>query len=160
MALSLLVLLVPIVALLGFYRLVLGGEDPIAVDPRPAIAEARSAGLFPVAEPVGLGDDWHVSVAAFRRVDGGATLRLGYVDPDSGPVQVVQSSVPPATLIPAELGTGVAARGTLAAGPRTWQRYDTRPGESALVLLEKDRTIVVVGATDVARLRELAATLS
>lgn len=159
MALSLVVLLVPIALLLGFYRLVLDGDQPITVDPSPAIAQARSSGLFPVAEPTGLGDDWHVSTATFRRVDGGATLRLGYVGPDEAPVQLVQSSVPLAKLITAELGSGAGPQGTVRAGERTWQRYDARPGEAALVLLDKGRTIVIVGASPESTLQRLAASL-
>ncbi len=159
MALSMLVLLIPIVLLLGFYRFLFNGDQPIGVDPAPAIAEARAAGAFPVLEPTGLPADWTTSTATFRRTADGATLRIGYVDPDGDPLQLVQSSVPTATLIPAELGrTGPG--GTVRAGSRTWQRYETRPGEEAIVLSDKGRTVIVVGATDVAKLQTLAAALS
>jgi hypothetical protein len=159
MALSLLVLLLPIALVLGFYRLVLDGDDPIAVDPAPAVAEARASGLFPVLEPTGLPDDWHVSTATFRRTDDGAVLRIGYVGPGGDPVQLVESSVPSATLLPAELGkTGPG--GTVKAGTRTWQRYETRPSEEAMVLAEKGRTIIIVGATSIDTLSVLAGSLS
>jgi hypothetical protein len=159
MALSLVVLLVPIALLLGFYRVVLGGDDPITVDPRPAIEQAQAAKAFPVSAPNGLRDDWHVTNATFRRTADGATLRLGYVDPDGGPVQLVQSSVPLESLVKSELGDKVEGIGPVRAGTRTWQRYDARPGENALVLLEKGRTIIVVGATEPENLQELAAAL-
>jgi hypothetical protein len=159
MALSLVVLLVPIALLLGFYRLVLGGDDPIAVDPRPAVEQAQAAKAFPVTAPTGLSDDWHVSSATFRRAADGATLRIGYVDPDGGPVQLVESSVPLETLVRAELGDKVVSTGPVQAGTRTWQRYDARPGENALVLLDKERTIIVVGATEPENLQALAAAL-
>jgi hypothetical protein len=159
MALSLVVLLIPIALVLGFYRLVLDGDDPIRVDPAPAVAEARAAGLFPVLEPTGLPDDWHVSTATFRRTASGAVLRIGYVGPGGDPVQLVESSVPAETLLPAELGkTGPG--GTVKAGTRTWQRYETRPSEDAIVLAEKGRTVIIVGATSIENLTALASSLS
>jgi hypothetical protein len=159
MALSLLVLLIPIALVLGFYRLVLDGDDPISVDPAPAVAEARAAGLFPVLEPVGLPDDWHVSTATFRRTADGAILRIGYVGPGGDPVQLVESNVPSATLLPAELGkTGPG--GTVKAGGRSWQRYETRPNEDAIVLADKDRTVIIVGATSIENLTVLANALN
>jgi hypothetical protein len=160
MALSLVVLLVPIALLLGFYRLFLNADEPITVDPAPAIAEARAAAAFPVLVPVGLATDWRVSTATFRRTAGGANLRIGYVDPQDDPVQFLQSSVPFDSLIPAELGTAAAPGGVVRAGARTWQRYDARPGEAALVLAEKGRTVIVVGATEPEQLRTFAAALS
>lgn len=159
MALSLAVLLVPIFLLLAFYRLVLGGETPITVDPGPAISQASSSAAFPVAVPTGLGDDWHVTAATFRRDGEGATLRLGYVDPDTDPALLVQSSVPPTELIRAELGADAGPRGTVRLGERTWQRYDARRGETALLLIEKGRTTIVVGTADPKRVQALAASL-
>jgi hypothetical protein len=159
MALSLAVLLVPIALLLAFYRGVLGGDAPIEVDPQPAIASAQSAHAFPVAVPIGLSADWHVTAATFRHADGGATLRLGYVDPDEDPVQLVQSSVPVTALLKAELGDTAAPGGAFRTGAHTWQRYDARPGEAALVLVDKGRTIIVVGATDPTNLEDLATAL-
>ncbi|GGQ41080.1 DUF4245 domain-containing protein [Couchioplanes azureus] len=159
MVMSLAVLLVPIALLLLFYRLVLDGDKPISVDAAPTLQQARAANVFPVSEPQGLGADWHVQTATFKREPGGATLRLGYADPGGDSLQVVESSVATATLIPAELGKEPKAVGTYRAGARTWQRYDARPGENALVLLEKGRTIIVVGKADSAYLEKLAAAL-
>jgi hypothetical protein len=60
--------------------------------------------------------------------------------------------------VPAELGkTGPG--GTVTAGTRTWQGYETRPGEAAIVLLDKGRTVLIVGAAEVAQLQKLAAAL-
>jgi hypothetical protein len=160
MVMSLLVLLIPIALLLGFYRLFLGGDEPIVVDARPAIEEAQSAKLFPVAVPTGLATDWRVSNATFRRAATGATLRIGYVDPAGDPVLMVQSSVPPETLVPAELGAGAQAGSATVIGDRTWRRYAGRPGELALVLVEKDRSIIIVGAAGADQLQTLAASLS
>jgi len=160
MALSLAVLLVPIALVLIFYRVVLSGDSPVAVDPAPALESARAAGAFPVAAPAGLGDDWHVTSATFRRADDGATLRLGYVDPDDDPVQLLQSSVPPATLLPAELTAEAEAKGTVRTAMGAWRVYDGRPGETALVLTGTGRTVIVVGSTDTENLTAMAESLS
>jgi hypothetical protein len=159
MALSLGILLVPIVLVLLFYRVVLDGDKPISVDAEPAIQQARSVAAFPVAVPQGLGDDWHTVSATFKRDAQGATLRLGYVDPDSDPIQLVESSTPTATLIPAELGSAPKAVSTYVDGARTWQRYDARKGENALVLLEKGRTIIVLGKAESENLEIFAKSL-
>jgi hypothetical protein len=159
MALSLAVLLIPIALLITFYRVVLSGDAPVNVDPTSTLQEARAAAVFPVLEPQGLGDDWSVTTATFRRETAGATLRLGYVDPDDDPVLLVQSSVPPQTLLPAELGEDPQPRDTFRTPSGVWRLYDSRPGESALVLTEQGRTVLVVGRTDAENLRTMAGSL-
>lgn len=156
MAISLLVLLVPIALFLGFYRVVLGGDQPAVVDPAPAVAEARAANVFPVGEPTGLPSSWRPISAAFQRTDAGATVRIGYVSPDDHGAQLVESNVPAERLLPAELTSAGRAEGTVQVGGRTWQRYSGRPGERALVLLEPNRTVIVVGAAGEQQLRGLA----
>jgi hypothetical protein len=161
MAMSLAVLLVPIALLLLFYRLVLDGDKPVSVDAQPAIQQAQAAMQFDVTVPRDLGADWHTVSATFQRhEDGAATLRLGYVDPDRDPVQLVESSKPTALLLPVELGKNPKATGTFVAGSRAWQRYDARPGESALLLIEKGRTVIVVGSAETGTLEKFAAALS
>jgi hypothetical protein len=159
MVMSLAVLLVPIALLLIFYRVMLNGDAPITVDPSSTLQEARAAAAFTVVEPQGLGDGWHVSTATFTRQAGGATLRLGYVDPDNDPVQLVESSVPAATLLPAELGDAAEALGNFRTPAGVWRVYDGRPGEQAIVLAEPSRTIVVVGKTDLENLQTLVSSL-
>ncbi|MCU7726682.1 DUF4245 domain-containing protein [Actinoplanes sp. KI2] len=160
MTLSLAVLLVPIALLLIFYRVVLSGDAPVTVDATPAIQEAQQAAAFPVAVPRGLGDDWHTASATFQRQSDGATLRIGYVDPGKDPVQLVESSVPPATLLPGELGSGGKALDVFRTPAGVWRVYDGRQGEKALVLAEPTRTIVVVGKAELSQLEALASTLS
>ncbi|GIF24484.1 hypothetical protein BJ973_007963 [Actinoplanes tereljensis] len=160
MLMSLGVLLVPIALLLVIYRTLLSGDAPITVDPSSAIQEAQKAAAFPVLTPQGLGDDWHTSSATFRRQTGGATLRLGYVAPDKDPVQLVESSVPTASLLPGELGGDSKPLGNFRTGDGVWTVYDARPGEKALVLASPTRTIVVVGKTDVEHLEALASALA
>jgi len=159
MAMSLLVLLIPIALLLTFYRVVLSGDKPVEVDPSTALQEARAAAVFPVVEPAGLGDDWTVTAATFRRVEGGATLRLGYLDPDDDSVLLVESSVPADTLVPTELGKDGRRTGTFRDEAQSWLRYEGRPGEISLVLIEQGRTIIVVGKTAPKNVEQLAASL-
>ncbi|MBO4208104.1 DUF4245 domain-containing protein [Micromonospora echinofusca] len=159
MAISLLVLLVPIALLLGFYRVFLGGDEPTTVDPAPVVTQARAANVFPVSEPVDLGSGWRTVSARYQPVDGGATLRLGYLSPDGRGVQLVQSSVDPEKLLPAELTREGQPQGTTQLGGRSWQRYTARSNEQALVLLEPNRTVIVVGAAREQELRELAGAL-
>ncbi|MFY1586750.1 DUF4245 domain-containing protein [Micromonospora sp. WMMD734] len=159
MALSLLVLLVPIALLLAFYRGFLGGEQPTTVDAAPAYEQARAANVFPVTEPSGLGDGWRTVSASFRTVDDGANLRVGYLTPEGRGAQLVQSNVPPQRLIPAELTAEGQPQGPADLGGANWQRYTGRGNEQALVLLEPGRTVIVVGDARDNELRELAGAL-
>ena len=160
MVVAMVVLLVPIALLLGFYRLVLDGDEPITVDPAAAIGQARAALAFPVAAPVGLDPgDWRVASAGFGRGPDGATLRIGYVGPDEEPILLVQSDVAADRLLPVELGPRPRAGDPVRVGARDWRRYASQRGEAALVLLEPERTIIVIGRADIARLREVAAAL-
>ncbi|MFC0004593.1 DUF4245 domain-containing protein [Micromonospora siamensis] len=159
MALSLLVLLVPIALLLAFYRGFLGGDQPTVVDAAPAYEQARAANAFPVSEPAGLGEGWRTVSAGYRTVDGGSSLRIGYLTPEGQAAQLVQSDVPPERLIPAELTREGQPQGPVDLGGRSWQRYTARGNEQALVLLEPDRTVIVVGDARENELRQLAAAL-
>jgi hypothetical protein len=159
MALSLAVLVVPIALLLIFYRVVLGGDAPVTVDPGPKFQEAQEAKAFPVAVPAGLGSDWSVSSATFTRQSGGATLRIGYVDPSKSPVQLVESSVVASTLLPSELTAKARPLSEFRTAAGVWRLYTGRPGEQALVLTDPSRTILVVGKTSETNLETLASSL-
>lgn len=160
MILSLAVLIVPIALGLIFYRFVLNGDAPVTVDPSSTIQEARQAAIFPVAVPAGLGGDWHPSSATFSKQASGATLRIGYVDPGKDPIQLVESSVPPATLLPAELTDKAEPVTSFHAANGVWRLYNGRPGEQALIKIDQNRTIIVVGKADVENLERLASALS
>ncbi|MFC0528061.1 DUF4245 domain-containing protein [Phytohabitans kaempferiae] len=157
MVLSLIVLLVPVLLVVLIYRVVQGGDQPVTVDTAPAISQARSANAFPVSEPAGLSDDWRAISATFQKAEGGQILRLGYVTPDGAGLQLIQSNVPAENLLPAELTKSGRAEGAVKIEGRSWQRYTARPGERALVLLEQERTIVVVGSAHEEEQGELAA---
>lgn len=159
MAISLLVLLIPIALLIGFYRVFLGGDQPTQVDPAPTLAQARSINAFPVSEPVGLADGWQSVTANLQRPEGAVTLRLGYLSPDGGAVQVVQSNVPAERLLPGELTSKGQPQGATEVGGRSWMRYTARASERALVLMEPGRTVIVVGSAKESELRDLAGAL-
>jgi hypothetical protein len=159
MILSLLVLLVPIGLGMAFWKVVLDGDAPVTKDPSSSIQLASR--YFTVVEPKGLGDDWGVVSSNFRNEDGvGATLRIGYADPDADPILVVQSTVSAATLVPAEVGDKGRRTGTFRAGDRTWLTYSGRPGETAFIVTEGDRTILLIGETDQENIETLATALS
>ncbi|WBB64979.1 DUF4245 domain-containing protein [Micromonospora sp. WMMD812] len=160
MAISLLVLLIPIALLLAFYRGFLGGDEANTVDPAPAVEQARAANAFPVSQPADLGSGWRTVSASYRSVDGGANLRIGYVTPEGQGAQLVQSNVPAEQLLPAELTDRAQPQGQADLAGRNWQRYTARENEQALVLLEPGRTVIVVGDAREAELRQLAAALS
>ncbi|MCZ7439754.1 DUF4245 family protein [Micromonospora sp. WMMC241] len=159
MVLSLLILLVPIALLIAFYRGFLGGDSPVTVDPAPALEQARSANAFPVAAPTGLGDDWRTVNARFRTEADGATLRIGYVTPEGRGAQLVESNVPAEKLLPAELSDGQPQGPADLPDGLSWQRYTARGNEQALVLLEPNRTVLVVGDARESELRRLATSL-
>ncbi|KHD72708.1 hypothetical protein MB27_40570 [Actinoplanes utahensis] len=159
MIMSLAVLLVPIALIMIFYRVVLDGDKPVTVDPSSAIQQASKE--FTVAQPAGLSDDWHVSSAIFRRADGGATLRLGYVDPADKPILLVQSTTDAAALVKAEVSEAPTRTGTFRTDRRTWMVYDGRPGETAMIATERSHTIVILGQDgDTKNLEQLASSLS
>ncbi|MET7965194.1 DUF4245 family protein [Micromonospora sp. NPDC005305] len=159
MALSLLVLLVPIALLLAFYRGFLGGDAPVTVDAAPVFEQARAANAFPVAEPRGLGSDWRTVSARYQTESAGGTLRIGYVTPEGRGAQLVESNLPAEKLLPAELSGGQPQGPADLPGGASWQRYTARGNEQALVLLEPNRTVLVVGDAGEAELRELVTAL-
>ncbi|GGO03021.1 DUF4245 domain-containing protein [Micromonospora parathelypteridis] len=156
MAISLLVLLVPIALLLAFYRGFLGGDQATTVDPAPAIEQARAANTFPVSQPQGLGSGWSTVSARYQTVEGGANLRIGYLTPEGRGVQLLQSSVPAERLLPAELTDQGQPQGPTELAGRTWQLYTARGNQQALVLLEPTRTMIIIGDARDNELRELA----
>lgn len=158
MALSLLVLLIPIMLLLGVYRW-LGGESPTVVDPSSAYADARASRLFPVAEPDGLSSGWRPVRSSFRRGDDGAVLRVGFLSPGDGGLQLIESNRPSDILVADELGADARDEGVGHIAGREWRRYARANGERALVLVQPDRTIIVVGRGELTDLVTLAGSL-
>jgi hypothetical protein len=158
MVISLLVLLVPVILLVSGYQLLSGRTQPVAVDPAPALADARAAGLA-VAVPGELDAGWVPVSAVFRSGDGGLTLRLGYLTPAGASVQLVQSSIPADRLLAAELPDASTLTGAVEVAGHAWQRYSGTDRHQALVLLAVDQTTIALGAASEAELQALAASL-
>lgn len=160
MVLSLAAIMVPLALMVAYYQFFLDGADPIARDTTPAVQSARASGAFPVLAPTGLHDGWSATTSSFGTVEGGKSLRIGYVSPSGGAVLLVESSVPAETLLPAELTTGARPGEPVTIDGQQWQSYSARASETALVLLTPDRTIVIVGTAERAELQELADSLA
>ena len=158
MVLSMVVLLIPI-ALVVFVFRARGGEDAVVVDPSAAIIQAQQAKAFPVAAPTGLPAEWKCVSATFTRAASGATLRIGYVAPDGGGVQLIESSEPVDALLVRELGDNVRPIGTVAAGGATWDSFQARGAETALVFKGEVRTLIVIGHAPIDQLVVLAGSL-
>lgn len=159
MVLSLVVLLVPLALLAAYLGFVREGDGATVQDPAPVIAQARAAGRFPVQAPTGLPEGWRSVSAVFNRADGGATLRIGYLTPQGDGVQFVMSDIPAEDLFATELGERPRQQGSTTVASRDWQRYAGRAGETALVLLEPGRSVIVLGRAPVEDLRTLAAAI-
>lgn len=159
MTISLIVLLIPLLLVVAVFRL-RGGEDPIVVDPSAEVGQAQSAGLFPVADPKRLGEGWRPVRAAFTSSDGVATLRVGYLTPEDGTVQLLETNEDPQALLPRELGDDVRPDGQVTVAGGDWRSYRIRGNQRALVNTSGVRTIVVHGSASRDELVALASSLS
>jgi hypothetical protein len=160
MLISLVVLLVPLALIVGLFRL-RGGEDVVIIDPSQAISQAESADLFPVAVPQGLSDDWRSVSAAFNRSGETGTLRVGYLTPDDGQVQLLQTNEDPAVALPREFGDEkVEPTGQVTVDGDTWRTYRARGDELALVFTDAERTLLIQGRAAIEEFTALAASLN
>jgi hypothetical protein len=158
MAISLGVLTIPLVLLMALCRP--SSRDVPTVDPANTYEAAKATGAFPVRVPKGLPAGWRATNSSLRSGTGSKlTLRVSYVTPTSRFAQLVESNVAADTLLPEELGGG-KAEGTTKVGAVDWQRYGgRRAGETALVLLDRQVTVLVAGDATLDELRTLAAAL-
>lgn len=126
MAISLIVLLVPVLLAVLAYRFLYQGDTPVTVDPTETIASAQRAGLTQLP-PATAPEGWKIVQARFE--DG--TLRIGYLTKDDKGVQLVQS------------------RKDLASSeqPRAGEtRLIGRSGEVTVVLIGKDADLTPLAA--------------
>ncbi|GAA3385818.1 DUF4245 domain-containing protein [Cryptosporangium minutisporangium] len=143
LAIALGILVIPLVTLVALCQP--KASDSPTVDPSRVYETAREQKAFRVREPQGL-SDWRPTAAAYNPAAGGRfTIRVSYSTPDDRYVQLVQSNAAADTLI-----TGIIDRGAPAGVEQiegeSWTRYTAREGkENALVLIEPDVTVVVVG---------------
>jgi hypothetical protein len=151
---SLVVLLIPVAVIVAIVW-ANGGNDAVVTDPGPVIAEAQAAS-FPVAAPHDLAADWKPITATY----GDNTLRIGYVTPSGGGVQLVESTAEVNGLLIQELGDDTRPDGVVTAGAATWNAYQLHNGQRALVRTGNGRTIIVIGNADQSELAVLAAAVS
>lgn len=153
MALSLAVLLVPILLIVLVGRFLYGDSTTATVDPELALKGAARASMQPI--PPGTAPaDWKIVSARFK--DG--VLRIGYIDPSDQGVQLVQG--PSGDLVATELGQDARQVGEVPAAGRTWAQWAGRDGFKALARTEGPTSIVVIGAVGVDELSLLASTVT
>jgi hypothetical protein len=86
MALSLIVLLIPVMLVIVAYRTLYQGDSVVTVDPTETIASASRAGITDLP-PATAPEGWSIISATFR--DG--VLRIGYLDQRQKGVQLAQA---------------------------------------------------------------------
>lgn len=161
MALSLLVLLVPVFLLVYGYRVFFSGDARTSVDTAQTVADARRDAGFPVLAPGALPKGWTASSATFEKGAPGSVLRLGYLAADGAGLQLVESDRPADQFLPGELGTDAQPGNLVTIGGRQWRSYPSaRGGTHGLVLAQDRDTIVIVGTGGDEDLRALAASLA
>jgi hypothetical protein len=158
MVISLAVLLIPLAVVVAVFRA--PGDEVVEINPADAIAEAQASAAFPVSTPVGLSQRWRPVSARFTGGESGAILRVGYLTPEGGAVQLVESNEPFADLVARELGERVGTGTTVILDNGPWQLFTVRGDERALVSGSPERTMIVVGRASVAELRTLATALT
>src|SRR5262249_18322715 len=101
----------------------------------------------------------------------GAVLRIGYLTPSGGSVQLIESNAPRDGLLIAELGDNTTPQGVVSLRAASWDAFQVRNGEQALVQTSSGqtssgqtssgqtspgRTLIVIGSADPGELRTLA----
>ena len=152
---AMVVLMVPVILIVALYRF-LGHETPPTVDTSDVYETARAAHDFDVLIPTGLSAKWLVNSASYQD----KTLRMGFVSPAGGQLRLVETGPPGPTFFSDELGAGAHVDGTVDVNGVAWQRYvGGRPDDTALVLADPKRTILVVGKSSPTDLHTLASSL-
>jgi hypothetical protein len=155
MALSMAVLLVPVLIFVLLYRF-LGHETPPTVDTASVYDAARVAHPYDVLTPSGLPGNWHITTANYANGE----LRLTVDTPSEGGALFVETTADPATLVPAEVGQSAHLDKMIDINGVQWQHFiGGRSGEQALVQVGTNRTILIVGKASDAEQKELAASL-
>ncbi|MEU8078411.1 DUF4245 family protein [Catellatospora citrea] len=139
MALSLGVLLIPVLLLVLGYRLFYGWDAAVTVDPANAIASAGRASFapLPAAAPAG----WQTVTAKWEP----GVLRIGYLDPDNNGARLVQSRTALDALVKDELDGKAQADGETVVGTVTWQRFRAPDGQTVLARTAGNTTTLLIG---------------
>jgi uncharacterized protein DUF4245 len=158
MAKAVLVLLAPVAILVALYVFFFGGNNVIQVDPSQSYADARASAHFTVLQPAGLPTTWK-SVSAQFEPGATSTLRVGYLAPDGGGIQLVETNEAAKTVIASELGSVGSLAKSVNAGGLTWGVVNAKDSALALVDTESGRTVIITGHASQAELQEFAASL-
>jgi hypothetical protein len=149
MALSLAVLLVPILLIIAIGRFFYGDTTTATVDPQLALQGAARASMQPIPAATAP-EGWKIVSALFK--DG--VLRIGYVDKSNQGVQLVQGTT--LDLVNSELGDDARPSGEVSAAGQTWSKWDARNGISALTRKDGATTIIIMGTVPSGELATLA----
>jgi hypothetical protein len=158
MAKAVLVLLVPVALLVALYVFFFGGNNVIQIDPSQSYADARASAHFTVLQPADLSTKWKPVSAQFEP-GATSTLRVGYIAPDGGGIQLIETDEPANTAITSELGNVGSLAHSVDAGGLTWGLVDAKGSALALVDTEASRTVIITGHASQAELQEFAASL-
>lgn len=131
-------------------------EPPInKVDPAPVVAEARAAGVYPVASAQNLPDGWVCTRARFTKagqpgVGGdasvGNTLGLGYLSPQQLYFAIDERDAQPDAFV-RDVARDGRQDGTSTVSGQTWQRWVSADGRTRSLSRDVDgRAVVVVSA--------------
>lgn len=165
---SLVVILVPILAITWLFTRNLDDHPVTVVEVAPVLAKARAAAPYPVLVPASLPEGWRPVKVAWEPVgrpglNGDPSVRngwrLGYLDPDDTYVALEQGDRRSEDLIASASRDG-APEGRSSVGDQTWERRIS-PDERtrALVLSTPTVTTVVSGDVPYAELEAFASTL-
>jgi len=167
MALSLAVLLVPVVLIAWFFTRT-PAPTITAVDWRPELIRARAQSPYPVLAPANLPSGWTPTRIGWARAGEqwlqgtatGNTWTIGYLSPDKIYLAVDQADGPRLSFISATTRQG-SADGTSNLGGLRWTRMLSQDGRTrALVNPQAKVTTIVVGDTTYAALEAFAQSLS
>lgn len=131
------------------------GSRVHAVDPTGDLRGAARVASYRVVSPQGLPEGWTpTSSRVDQPIESVVTVEIGYLTPGGRYARYVQSNLRTEELLAAQL-PGATVDGTALVGTRTWQRYRTDRGETALVL-PGPATLLVTGSAPTPDLTTLA----
>ncbi|MCC2593557.1 DUF4245 domain-containing protein [Tessaracoccus sp. OS52] len=169
MAISMLVLLVPIALIAWFFTM--DPEPEVeAVDVAAVLATAEEESPYPVLRAVNLPEDWIPTRVAWaadgeRWINGepavGNSWQLGYLAPNEIYVGLQQRDRSPLQFLEQVTREGRPEEGEVELAGREWERWVSLDGRTrSLVWRDGDLAAAVTGDTDFAQLEAFAGSLS
>jgi hypothetical protein len=155
---AVLVLLVPVAILVVVYVYFFGGNNVISIDPSQSYSDARASAQFAVLQPAGLSSRWKPVSSQFEP-GATSTLRVGYVAPDGGGIQLIETDKPANAVISSELGSVGPVAKSVQAGGITWGVVNGKDSDLGLVDTESGRTVIISGQASEPELQQFAASL-